>query len=316
MIKSSVCIPAYHRVGSDYEFPSDVPLMVPQDFEKQIRYLSRRYQVISLSELGKTLNKGASIPANAAVITFDDGYKDNYLNAYPILREYHVPATFFLATGHIDDGTPFWWDRVSYALHNTALENLELDQLGTYHFKTTAERWLAARTIRGRLKDLLDGEKNLAIEELVRKLGADMPRSLSKELLLSWDEIREMSRNGIAFGAHTVNHPTLIGMPLEQARREIVDSQRRIEEVLDRPVDTFAYPDGRLSNINDGIKAILRDNGFVCAVYGTPDALVSPGTDPYEVGRISPRLDFSTFQLSVSGLYPDLMAMSRRVRRG
>ena len=78
----------------------------------------------------------------------------------------------------------------------------------------------------------------------------------------------------------------------------------------------FAYPDGRLSNINNGIKAILRENGFVCAVYGTPEALVSSGTDPYELGRLSPRWDFSTFRLSVSGLYPDLMALRRRLRRG
>jgi peptidoglycan/xylan/chitin deacetylase (PgdA/CDA1 family) len=314
--KSSARIVAYHRVGSDYEFPSDVPLMVPEDFERQIRYLSRRYQVISLSELGHALKGGTSIPANAAVITFDDGYRDNYAKAYPILKKYGVPATIFLATGHIDNGTPFWWDRVSYAMHNTALENLELNQFGIYHFRSTTERWLAARTIRERLKDLLDGEKNLAIEELVSKLGVDMPRSLGREMFLSWDEVREMSRNGIDFGAHTVNHPTLIGMPLEQARREIVDSQRRIEQNLDRPVDTFAYPDGRLANINDGIKAILRENRFVCAVYGTPDALVSPGTDPYELGRTSPRLDFSTFQLSVSGLHSDLMALRRRLRRG
>ncbi len=313
--QSSAYIVAYHRVGSTYEFPSDVPMMGSQDFEKQIVYLSRRYRVISLRELGGALNRGASIPAKTAVITFDDGYRDNYLKAYPILRKHGVPATIFLATGHIDSGTPFWWDRVSYVMHNTAREMVELGQFGTYHFNSTTERWLVARTIRERLKDLLDSEKNLVIEELASQLGVDMPSSLNKELFLSWDEIREMSRNGIDFGAHTVNHPTLIGMPLEQARREIVDSQKRIQENLGRPADTFAYPDGRLLNVNDGIKAILRENGFVCAVYGNPDALVSPGTDPYELGRLSPRWDFSTFHLTVSGLYPDLMALRRRLRR-
>ena len=314
LAKPSARIIAYHRVGGTYEFPSDVPLIPPEDFEKQVSYLSRNYRVISLSELGRALSRGTGLPAKAAVITFDDGYKDNHAIAYPILKRHGVPATVFLATGHIDTGTPFWWDRVSYAVHHSSRENLDMAPFGTYHFRTTKERWLAARTIREGLKDLSDGHKNSVIEELVGKLGVDMPLSLARDMFLSWDEVREMSHNGTEFGAHTVNHPTLIGMPLEQAREEIVGSQRRIQEELGRPAETFAYPDGRFSNITDGIKAILRENGFVCAVYGTPDALVCPGTDPYEMGRLSPRWDFSTFQLSVSGLYPDLMALSRRLR--
>ncbi len=310
----SARILAYHRVGSVYEFPSDVPLMTPEDFDKQIGHLARKYRVIPLSELGRALSTGTTLPAKAAVITFDDGYRDNYLLAYPILRKYGVPATIFLATGHIDHGTPFWWDRVSYAVSNTARQQLELGRLGTHRFQTATERWLTARVIRNRLKDLLDGDKNLAIEDLVSQLGVDMPGSLARGLLLSWDQIREMSQNGIDFGAHTVNHPTLIGMSPEQARDEIVCSQRRIAEVVDRPVDTFAYPDGRRANITDGIKMILREHGFVSAVYGNPDAFVSPGTDPHAMGRLSPRWDFSTFHLSVCGLYPDLLALRGRLR--
>jgi peptidoglycan/xylan/chitin deacetylase (PgdA/CDA1 family) len=237
------------------------------------------------------------------------------LLAYPILKRYGVPATIFLATGHIDSGIPFWWDRVSCAVHHSDREDLDLAPFGTYHFQSTTERWLAARAIREGLKDLPDSQKNSVIEELVSQLGADMPFSLARDMFLSWDEVREMSQNGIDFGAHTVNHPTLVGMPLEQAREEIVGSKRRIQENLDRPAHTFCYPDGRRSNINDHIKAILRENGFVCAVYGNPDALVPRGTDPYEMGRLSPRWDFSTFQLTVCGLYPDLMALRRRLRK-
>jgi len=305
---------AYHRVGNTYEFPSDVPLTAAQDFERQIAHLTRKYRVISLSDLGRTLGAGRSLPEKAAVITFDDGYRDNYLLAYPILKRYGAPATIFLATGHIDAGTPFWWDRVSYAVSHTSREQLDLGRLGEYRFQTVTERWLAARTIRSRLKDVLDSEKNSAIEELVGHLGADMPGPLARDLFLSWDEVREMSHNGIDFGAHTVNHPTLIGMPLGQAHSEIARSQRRIAEVVGRPVDTFAYPDGRRANITAGIKAILRELGFVCAVYGNPDALVRPGTDPYEMGRLSPRWNFNTFHLTVCGLYPDLMTLRGRMR--
>lgn len=316
LVKWSACILVYHRVGDTCEFPSDVGLTTTDDFERHLIYLRRRYKLMSLSELGSAIATGATVPADAAVITFDDGYRDNYLNAYPLLKKHGVPATIFLATGHVDNGTPYWWDRIDYAVQNTTREELELEQLGTYHFKSTTERWLAARTIRGRLKDLTENEKNSAIEGLVRRLGVDIPSALARQMILTWDEVREMAKNGIAFGAHTVNHPTLIGLPLEQARREIVDSQRRIEERTDTPAITFAYPDGRPANINNDIKSILRENRFVCAVCATPSRLVSPGTDPYELGRVSPRWNFSTFHLSVSGVYPDLMALRSRVRRG
>jgi peptidoglycan/xylan/chitin deacetylase (PgdA/CDA1 family) len=315
LAKWSVCIMSYHRVGDYCEFPTDVPLTTPQDFEKQVVFLRRRYQPMSLAQLGDAIQRGTSIPPNAAVITFDDGYRDNYLYAYPILKKYGVPATIFLATGHVDHGTPFWWDRVSYAIHNSASENLETSQLGAHDLKSAADRWQASRVIDTRLKQLLDRQKNLAIEELVRQLGVDLPKTMAREMILTWDEVREMARNGISFGSHTVNHPTLIGLPLEETRKEIVDSKRRIEENVDQPVNTFAYPDGRLANISDGIKAILRENGFVCAVYATPNRLVSPGTDPYGLGRISPKWDFATFNLSVSGLYPDLNAVIGRLRR-
>lgn len=314
VVEWSVCILSYHRVGIETQLPTDVPLTTPADFEKQVIYLLRRYQLMSLAGVGNALHRGTSIPPNAAVITFDDGYRDNYLHAYPILKKYGVPATIFLATAHIDDGNPFWWDRVSYAIHNTVQEKLEMGRLGTYHLKSTADRWQAVRTLDIRLKKLLDDEKNLAIEEMVRKLGMDVPKTMARDMILVWDEVREMAKNGIAFGSHTVHHPTLIGLPPEQTRQEIVESKRRIEEKVDQPANTFAYPDGREGNISDGIKAILSENGFVCAVYALPNKLVSPGADPYGLARVSPKWDFTTFRLSVSGMYPDLASMVSRPR--
>ena len=77
----SACIVAYHRVGSTYEFPSDVPMIGSPDFERQIVYLCRRYRVIPLRELGSALIRHTSMPAKTAVVTFDDGYRDNYAKA-------------------------------------------------------------------------------------------------------------------------------------------------------------------------------------------------------------------------------------------
>ena len=182
----AVRILAYHRVNPRYEFPSDVPLASPEDFEEEIRYLTRKYRVIPLMELCRNLTNRDRIPSDAVVITFDDGYRDNYRYAYPILRKYGVPATIFLATGHIDSGTPFWWDRLGYAVHKTAQERLSLNGLGAYSLKTDRERTVALRTISARLKELPDDEKNMVIEELVRRAGLDAPLELGREMVLSW----------------------------------------------------------------------------------------------------------------------------------
>ena len=310
----AVRILAYHRVNPRYEFPSDVPLTSLEDFEEEIRYLTRKYRVIPLMELCRNLTNPDRIPSDAVVITFDDGYRDNYRYAYPILQKYGAPATIFLATGHIGSGTPFWWDRLGYAVHKTAQERLSLNGLGAYSLKTDRERTVALRTISAKLKRLPDDEKNLAIEELVRRAGLDAPLELGREIVLSWDEVREMARNGISFGAHTEHHPILTRLSPDEARREIVQSQRRIQEKLDVPVNTFAYPNGWPKDYNEEIKSVLKENRFICAVAYAPSRLVHQGTDPFDLGRISARSSLAMFHLSVSGVYPDVLTARRRLR--
>ncbi len=315
LVRWSACILSYHRVGPGAELPTDVPLTTPADFEQQVRYLRRHYRLMGLSQLGQAIREGREVPRNAAAITFDDGYRDNYLHAYPILKKHGVPATIFLATSHIDQGHPFWWDRVSYAVLSSTAGRLESDRLGAYDLGTEAGRWEAVATMDVRLKQMQDHEKNEAIEELVRKLGADVPAAMARGMILNWDDVREMAANGITFGSHTVHHPTLIGLPLEQARQEIVESRKRIVEQVGQPCDTFAYPDGREGNVSAGIKAILAESGYTCAVYALPNRLVGPGADPYGLARVSPKWDFTTFRLSVSGLYPDLASVINRERK-
>ncbi len=315
LVRWSACILSYHRVGPGTELPTDIPLTTPADFEQQVLYLRRRYQVMPLARLGRAISEGRPLPRNTAVITFDDGYRDNYLHAYPILRKHGVPATIFLATAHIDQGHPFWWDRVSCAVLLTTEQRLESDRLGSYDLSSTERRWEAVSAMDVRLKQMPDHEKNQAIEEMVRRLAADVPAAMARDMILTWDDVAEMAGNGITFGSHTVHHPTLIGLPLDQARSEIADSRKRIEEKTGQPCDTFAYPDGREGNISPGIRAILAENGYVCAVYALPNRLVAPGADPYGLPRVSPKWDYTTFRLSVSGLYPDLSRVMDRGRK-
>jgi peptidoglycan/xylan/chitin deacetylase (PgdA/CDA1 family) len=306
LVKHKAAILAYHRIDRIDHFPWSVTAVPPQVFEAEINHLRRRYRLISLDELAIAIRDCRPLPLNAAVVTFDDGYKDFYINSYPILRKYDVPATVFLTTGPVDTGQLFWSDRVRYAIWKTKLDKLELDDLGSYRLNRLESRISAGRVVTEKLKKLYIRDRDQMIEKLVRSSGVDIPSGLGKELILSWEEIKEMSKNGISFGAHTVSHPILTRVPLETAREEILGSKRRIEAELDHEVKAFCYPNGGPDDINEDIENILRSNGFNCAVTLAPAAFVLSKSQLYRLPRIAGPPNYDTFELLLSGLYFDM----------
>lgn len=306
--KQQATILLYHNL-EETRYPWRGSRLIPQHFEDQIKYLNQQYRIISLNELVEYTREQRTLPPKVAVITLDDGYKDNYTYAYPILKKYNAPATIFLATGYLDSGGLFWWDRFRYALWNTTLEMIEIANLGKLSLKSSAERLRAMSRLQEMLKQLPDGEREHLIDTIVSLSGVNIPPDLGKELLLSWDEVREMSNNGIAFGAHTVTHPFLTELPVAEAKRQIVESKKTLEKELGKPVTAFAYPYGRATDFNDEIKQIVRQTGFACAVTTIPPKGRTPGTDFYEWGRNLSGHNLETLKFYLE-VYPDLRRLS------
>ena len=128
---SQILILTYHRIGPD----NNNWLLPPtnmSDFENQIKYLTKTHKIMPLNELAKAILEEKSLDGKIAVVTFDDGYKDSYQYAFPILKKYNIPATIFLVTGHIDTGNMFWYDKLRYAIWNTKIKRLKLDGFGDY----------------------------------------------------------------------------------------------------------------------------------------------------------------------------------------
>lgn len=301
--KQEVTILVYHRVQEYHEesnFDASIISASPKNFEEQMRFLSTNYNVISFDRFIEHIQNKTRLPEKSVVITFDDGYKDNYRNAYPILKKYGLPATVFLTTGYLDNITIPWWDKVAYIINETECTDFELTGFGRYSLKTDIQKVEAIHSIQEKLKKIKEEEKNLLIRKLEDILNVEIPEDLGRELFLSWDEVREMSKGGISFGAHTVTHPILTKVSTEKAKEEIVESKERIEKELGKPVKLFAYPNGEINDLNNHIKEILKDNGFTCAVlsiYGTNDLK----SDPYELKRI--RIDnFDTLPVFESKL--------------
>jgi peptidoglycan/xylan/chitin deacetylase (PgdA/CDA1 family) len=216
--RSRARILVYHSISEDPLNPFSVS---PEDFEEQVRFLSQEYNVISLEELVACItDNGREIPPDSVVITFDDGFKDNYIYAYPVLRKYGVPATIFVIT-----------------------ERLE---------PSGAPQFAA--------KDQTSG------------------------LYLSWDQVIEMSRDGVSIGSHTCTHPWLTDVTLEQARREIVESKACLEQQLDEPVCLFAYPGGRIRDFDQNIISIVASSGYSGACIGL-NGTNTDGISPYLLRR-------------------------------
>ena len=300
LTKSQVGILLYHRVCPSNDSRSLRPLS-PRSFERQMEYFHRNYEILPLDRLVQYIQQGRPFPEKAVTITFDDGYKDNYLYAYPILVKHGIPATIFLTTGHIGSSKLFWFKEVKYVVQSTPLNHLELGELGSYPLGTEGDRFRTGLIITRRLRNLPEERKRGLIEKLINTCQVDIPDNLGEELLLSWDEVREMSDDGISFGAHTVNHPVLTNLPLEQARWEIVQSKKDIEEKLGKEVTAFAYPFGPF---NAEIAGLVKESGYTSAVT-TESGLVNPKTNPYELPRIGAVRNFNKLKLVFSGLYQD-----------
>jgi peptidoglycan/xylan/chitin deacetylase (PgdA/CDA1 family) len=246
-----------------------------ESIARQCAHIRSHYTPVSLTQAADWLFKGGW-PDNALVVTVDDGYRDFYQVAYPVFREYGIPATVYLVSDFIDRRQWLWVDRVRWSyLHSPATPG------------SREERLKAARTSIEAAKLMPNPERLAWLDRLPGELGVRAPeQSPSEYEAMRWDEVREAARNGIEFGAHTVTHPILsrVGSHSELCA-EIEGSKRRIEEELGRTVDHFCYPNGSIVDFTSEAVEIVRAAGFRTATVTTP-GVVSAGDDAWRLRRI------------------------------
>jgi peptidoglycan/xylan/chitin deacetylase (PgdA/CDA1 family) len=282
--QASARILYYHRVNNDNDpfFPAISTAL----FEAEMKFLHRHYRVVSLTELLQRLAGQATEPVLA--ITFDDGYRDNYQHAFPILQRYGLPAAIFLTTGSMDTGEPLWFEQLALALKKTSREfvDLETTQTGRIWLRTPDERLEANARIFSALRRLPDSDRRQLLATVLGRLAlADSGERLRK--MLSWDEVRLMSAHGIEFGGHTVNHPFLSRLTGDGFRWEVSECKRRIEDEIQFPVDYFAYPNGKEEDIGLANKTLIREAGYRAALT-TIWGVNNSSTNRFELRRGGP----------------------------
>jgi len=241
-------------------------------FERQIAHLAKNYKVMPLDEIVERVKKREHLRGCVA-ITFDDGFKDNYKNAYPILKKYKVPATIFLTTGSIENKTAPWFIKLRYLFMKTDKTHLRLSldqpissgQQVTFPLQTRQEKFAASEKVMTYIKNCPDTQRLQLLDRLCTELAVNDLKELD-DLMLSWDEIKEMSEQKISFGAHTVSHPILTRIPLTTVEEEILQSRQTIEGRIGKQVTGFAYPFGKEPQYSPDMFAILDKLHFNYAV--------------------------------------------------
>jgi peptidoglycan/xylan/chitin deacetylase (PgdA/CDA1 family) len=300
----------YHAVVSEEASPPRWTEVTRARFRAQMRFLRARYRILPLLDLVESLRRGDSLPAYAAAVTFDDGYRNNFTCAFPVLRELGIPATIFLTTGFLDDGRPLWTDRLTLALEHTPVAEVETSKR-VLPLRTPTERREARATLAADLKALPSAEKCRQLDALERRLGVSALAAPAAMQPLGWDEVRTMHASGlVSFGSHTVTHEIVTRLSTAAKAREITYSVRRVQEETGQPCRLFAYPNGEMGDFDDESRRLLAATSVVGAVTTVP-GLVARTADVWELPRVLVGADAgrAKFDLLSSGL---LAAVSHR----
>jgi peptidoglycan/xylan/chitin deacetylase (PgdA/CDA1 family) len=258
----------YHRVGTTAgNLLDDATYSATAgELHRQMTYLTRRFAVPALPQILDALERGR-FDDPTALVTFDDGYRDNYELAFPVLRDLGVPGCFFVVSGYLDAPTLPWWDRIAYSIKRTSVEHLGLEypEPMAFDLGTTPRARVTYRVLRA-YKQARQLDRQRFFDGLAAGTGVEVDdRALSRDLFLSWAEAREMRSAGMTIGSHTVTHPILAAIPEDEQRREMLESRERIGEMVGLKPEALAYPVGGPSAFTEATKRIAREAGYRAA---------------------------------------------------
>lgn len=286
----------YHSVSDDGVFWDNV---VPSNlFERQIAYLSRRYEIVPMSRLVDRLRSGQPVPKKWMVITFDDGYRDNFTVADPILRKYGATATVFPTLAPVENREPFYYDQIQIILDRTAVDQVCIKIGGRrlrLRIATAAARRDAILRLALAMRDQSYDERKKTIQEISDLCGVPVPSCDS--FYLNADDIVGLRFDAMDIGSHTLTHPNLAMLDAETLKRELGESKRRLEAIGNAPVAGLAYPFGQSRHFSEQVKAVAKEVGYEYAVT-TRFGKVLAGADLYALPRVGAR-DCSLVRMKV-----------------
>ncbi len=286
MAPSTVTALAYHRIQNpgDPDLSPTVIDAYPADFEAQMRYVAAHYNVISSWDLVRALRGEYTLPRKSLIITFDDGYSAVKETALPILRQFGLPFSLFVVTHHVGaQGAVFWWDKLYRALMRTSKERIEIPGSRVLSLQTPVERRMAYQRLTYFMERADAEQVNRLLDFILKQCEVE---PCSRRIVLDWDELAELSAEGVAIGAHTRHHVVLAKVPPARARAEIAGSWNDLRARLEKPLPIFCYPAGKAYAVDAGVAHMVKQAGMVGAYTMIPGLNTMGRTNPYLLHRI------------------------------
>jgi peptidoglycan/xylan/chitin deacetylase (PgdA/CDA1 family) len=307
-ISAAAVILRYHRVTEYRSDPHGI-CVAPKHFAAQLEVIAQHFAPLTLQELIRCLEKN-EIPDRAVVVTFDDGYADNKETARPLLEHYRIPATMFVTTGYLDQQREFWWDRLehillqpgslpsplflhlpdrslSWELHDSQrYSEQNAHEHAWWNWKSKHTPTTRHRVFREMFRVLQPLEEALR-DEILSALAhiAGMALTVRPEhRTLGVADVKELAKcELVEVGSHSMTHPLLCALSENQQEAEIQGSKTMLENLMGRPVKSFAYPYGVYEGTSTTL-GIVKRLGYACAC-STQEQAVRIGIDPFILPR-------------------------------
>lgn len=273
----------YHRV-TNLETDPQLLSVSPFNFDSQIKILKENYNLISIEEFKYSLLNKKKFRNKSVILTFDDGYADNYLDALPILEKYSAQALFYIATGTLNTSNEYWWDAIERIIllsesqpvssnYKIADQEFDLQNLNPEKKQKLYESLLPL------LRYMNSQKREAIILELSELFQSKVGRASHRAM--TFEELQMMSKShSTVIGAHTHLHPSLGALSHDEQLNEIKASKSILEETLNEKIIHFSYPFGTIHDYNQDTIKICKQLNFELVAANYP-SLVNRTSNPY-----------------------------------
>jgi peptidoglycan/xylan/chitin deacetylase (PgdA/CDA1 family) len=285
----------YHRIADPFtdHFYDPVISATPKSFRTQIKWLHSRFQIVALDELLSRLQAASPWRELVVLLTFDDGYRDNFDIAVPILREHGVPATFFIPTAFLESPQLPWWDHIAYVIKKTTAQRLTLEMApGSIMepLKINIDPTQRSVAIMAIVRAFLDGtviDESWFLNQLEVQAGVTVDSAtLGRTLFMSWDQVGQLAGAGLTIGSHAHTHRKLAGLDEQSQLFELTESRRVLKQRLNREIRALAYPYGWPGTFSPRTRSLAAETGYDIA-FGSQVGVNRYGKiDLFEVKRL------------------------------
>jgi len=301
-LKQKLIVLMYHRVIPKKDIPgcpSHPGIIVSREaFARHMAFVGQRLHPVSITDLAQSVENRTPLKDKSCLVTFDDGWKDNYDHAFPILKEFNIPAVIFIPTDFVGRSTGFWQEKLFMLLMDLheAMDSAGNNEhfLDKLPFEKDIRRIMEGDSseIKDRAFSFISGIKNKSRKErddliwaLQNKLGQTPgdSRPSDHRAFLDWEEIKTMEKQNVSFGSHGKSHAILTAVPEEEVFDEVKASRQKMHVQLGAPPLALAYPNG---DCNSLVQKQVEKADYKLA-FTTFPGLFAVSDDPLLIPRIN-----------------------------